>query len=281
MNDKQWYEVLARAADGKQQWRDPPVPHFPDAQLQINTTGAAGAAGLPEVWQFYLDCRDGFFEVSQTSLGADHKLLDFGCGWGRISRLFLKDIGKENIFGTDVNPDLVSECTARFETENFATNNSMPPTECATDSFDLIVGFSVFSHLSEAACKAWMLEFARICRPGGLIALTTRGRGFFDFARSLAGRVKEGSYQHALSRMFSDFDAAIASYEAGNLVHSNADGVTGGGVLSADFYGETFIPQAYAETAFGPSVKLVRWCPEIAGRRQHPVMLFTPTPSME
>lgn len=276
LTEQEWFELVSRVADGEVSPQEASVPEFPDPVIQRNTTGAAGSAGLPEVWQFYLDARSGLETVRGRPPGSQDKMLDFGCGWGRITRLFMRDIPIENLYGIDVNPDLVAECESKFGNGNFSVNAPFPPTKFADNSFDLIVGFSVYSHLSEDACRTWMTEFARICAPDGIIALTTRGREFFDFCRAQRETAEPGSYPYALSMMFEDFDAAAAAYDRGEIVHSNAKGVTGGGALSGEFYGETFIPPAYAESAYSDVVRLVEWLPGSTGGRFHPVMLFTP-----
>lgn len=276
MIDKAWFDTVCRAADGRPKSRDQAIPAFPEPTLQRNTTGAAGSAGIPEVWQFTRDCHQMFRSLSGRDLSASDVMLDFGCGWGRIARLFMGTIDQRNIHGIDVNPDLVEECRRAFGPENYSVSAPFPPTGLPAGRFDIITAFSVFSHLSESACQAWMAEFARLCKPGGLICLTTRGRSFFHYCLSLRDSKNGGNYSHALSLMFPDFDEAIAKYDAGEFVHSNAHGITGGGVLSGAFYGETFIPKAYAERGFGPSVRFVGWLDPDRGDRRHPVMFFTP-----
>lgn len=51
----------------------------------------------------------------------------------------------------------------------------------------------------------------------------------------------------AALNLFPDFDAAKRRYDAGEFVHSNVYGVTGGGTLTSQFYGESFIPKKYAQ----------------------------------
>ena len=43
-------------------------------------------------------------------------------------------------------------------------------------SFGLIYALSVFSHLSEPLQRAWVAEFRRLLRPGGLLVLSVLGR---------------------------------------------------------------------------------------------------------
>jgi hypothetical protein len=117
-----------------------------------------------------------------------------------------------------------------------------------------------------------MREFNRILAPGGIVALTTRGRPFFDFCESLRGKGHTG-YLNALSNMFDDFDDARARYDLGEFVHSNRKGVNGGGAMTSDFYGETFIPEGYARSAYSDSFNFEKFLFS-PSRQTHPIMFF-------
>lgn len=248
-----------------------PLPGFPPDELQANTTGQAGIDTLREAFVFYEDCATVFDEAA-AGLQDHHTLLDFGVGWGRIARFFLKNIPKRQIYGIDVTPQFVELCRKTFGNDNFYVCQPFPPTAFEDNQFDYIVGYSVFSHLSEQACGQWMREFHRILKPGGMLALTTRGRPFFDFCERLKGQGYSG-YLDALSKMFTDFGEARRRYDDGEFVHSNAPGVNGGGSMNASFYGETFIPEDYARKAYAPSMLLKRFLFE-PPRQTHPIMFF-------
>ena len=187
---------------------------------------------------------------------------------GSHRALFLRDIRAENIIGVDVDPDLVGICRSTFPSARFLQCGVLPPLDLPDRTVDFIVGYSVFSHLSEAACRAWVAEFARLLKPGGMAALTTRGRWFFDYARSLSEA--SDPYSVALAHMFPDFEEAKARYDRGEFVHSNACGVTGGGALSADFYGETFIPEHYARETYGSILRLFEFHADVG----HPIIFL-------
>jgi hypothetical protein len=70
--------------------------------------------------------------------------------------------------------------------------------------------------------------------------------------------------------MFPDFHSAKARYDSGDFVHSNSDGVTGGGALDKDFYGETFIPERFAREVLGTILPFTEFC---AGQG-HPILFF-------
>jgi SAM-dependent methyltransferase len=267
-----WFDAICESYEKPSAYFDGKLlPAFPPDQIQINTTGQAGVNTLREAFVFFEDCATTFTELG-VPMKSESKLLDFGVGWGRIARFFLRDIPIENIYGLDVMEEFVAICKETFRSTNFHTTAPFPPSILKESTFDFVVGYSVFSHLSEQACKAWMGEFARVTKPGAIVALTTRGRPFFDYCESLKNKGL-GGYSDSLANMFSDFGAARADYDAGKIVHSNAYGVTGGGAMTADFYGETFIPKAYAKQAYSEYFVLEKFMYDPA-RQSHPIMFF-------
>ena len=272
----EWFEVVAAAAEGglpSEQAEQ--LPGFPHEALQVGTTGQAGRATLLEAFRFYEDTCRAFERIRGRPLGSGDKVLDFGTGWGRILRFFVREVGTDNCYGTDVNPELVATCRELFSSNNFAANPAFPPSTYDDNSFSLIVGYSVFSHLSEAACRAWMKEFFRILNPDGLVAVTTRGRWFFDYCDGLKARANEGGYTEGLANLFDDFEAAKAKYDGGEIVHATSDTVSGGKVLGSGFYGETFIPERWAHDDFRPLMKLAEFY-EAPDRQGHPILFLAP-----
>jgi len=267
-----WFQLVCES------YRHPPVfykgtelPGFPSDSIQINTTGQAGVETLREAFVFYQDCTETFAALGKP-IGKKNTLLDFGVGWGRIARFFLRELPIENVHGVDVTADFIDICRKTFRSENFYVTTPFPPTELPDGAFDYVVGYSVFSHLSERACDEWMREFHRVTKPGALMALTTRGRPFFDYCQSLKDK-GHGGYLGALAGMFDDVDEARARYDRGEFVHSNAKGVAGGGAMSSEFYGETFIPEQYASKAYADMFVLERFLFDPA-RQTHPIMFF-------
>ena len=44
--------------------------------------------------------------------------------------------------------------------------------------FNIVMGLSVFTHLSEINHYAWMDELCRIIKPGGILFITTQGKSY-------------------------------------------------------------------------------------------------------
>ena len=101
-------------------------------------------------------------------------ILDFGCGVGRILRHW-HDLDGPSIHGTDHNRYMIDWCKESFGFARFTTNGLLPALECPDATFDLVYAVSVFTHLTGATQKKWLLEFHRIIKPGGVLLITTHG----------------------------------------------------------------------------------------------------------
>jgi ubiquinone/menaquinone biosynthesis C-methylase UbiE len=242
LSDEQWLELLIESIKNPS-LDDVALPGFPPEPVQRNIVGSAGKHALREAFIFYLEVK-GYARLLGKTLSPDSKILDFGCGWGRIIRFFLKDIKAENLHGIDVDPSMIGFCKELFPYGNFSTGKPLPPAELPDESMDIIYAYSVFSHLSEPAHLQWIGEFSRILKPGGLLVATTQPRSFIEFCRSLHGRTHESSWHNTLSNSFLDAGAAFLEYDSGRFVFS----ATGGGpALPNSFYGEALIPREYVE----------------------------------
>ncbi len=117
---------------------------------------------------------DAVREVAGESLTAYPRVLDWGCGCGRVSRYFLQQSGCQ-LTGVDVDEENVGWCCEHLPGGSFAAVPLRPPMELPDAGFDLAFGVSVFTHLSEADQFAWLAELRRVVRPGGLVLMTFHG----------------------------------------------------------------------------------------------------------
>jgi SAM-dependent methyltransferase len=102
------------------------------------------------------------------------RILDFGCGCGRLTR-HLNDDARFETFACDLNHDHVAWCQANLPNVCTKQNGQAPPLPFDAGSFDLIYALSVITHLPENASLAWVADVARLLRPGGIAILTTHG----------------------------------------------------------------------------------------------------------
>ena len=244
-----WYELLLASLTDRS-LRSPfgdVLPGFPDEQLQRNTTSLTGEKALEQADGFFCDVSNAL-ERANTSIQSDWKILDFGSCWGRISRFFMRDVALNNIYGIDVEQTFVDTCRMLFGTNNFSICAALPPSGFQDSSFNLITAYSVFSHLSETAFVAWLRDFHRILKPGGIFAFTTRNQAFFNYCQELRDHASGLlGYQKALAEMVPAIHDFERRYQNGEFIFVTGGGVAGGGAMNESFYGEAFIPPAYFE----------------------------------
>lgn len=114
-------------------------------------------------------------------------LLDWGCGTGRITRHLQQVFPWATLYGGDTNTRRMEWNRTHNEGIHFTTLLPFPPTPFAADFFDLIIGFSVLTHIDNDSQDAWLAELYRILKPGGILWFTTQGevytRQLLDFEK--------------------------------------------------------------------------------------------------
>lgn len=117
--------------------------------------------------------------------GNGPRVLDFGCGLGRVLRHFgdvaAADGGWE-LHGCDVDPATLAWSRRAFPFAHLARSGEEPPLPYPASRFDAVYAVSVFSHFDAAEQRRWAAELARVLAPAGLAVITTMGpRAFGSF----------------------------------------------------------------------------------------------------
>jgi SAM-dependent methyltransferase len=108
------------------------------------------------------------------------RVLDFGCGTGRTLVQFSEEVRTGEFHGCDIDEPSIAWATKNLSPPfRFVANEELPPIDLPSGSFDLIYGFSVFTHLVDA-WSAWLLEIHRLLTPGGLGIFTFLGEGMIE-----------------------------------------------------------------------------------------------------
>lgn len=106
------------------------------------------------------------------------RILDFGCGTGRVLRWFASE-ADVHLAGCDVHSPSIEWMRANFPSSiRLYANDPSPPLPEAEAAFDLIYCGSVFSHLTDWA--PWLLELRRVLKTGGALVASIHGSGFWD-----------------------------------------------------------------------------------------------------
>ena len=102
------------------------------------------------------------------------RILDFGCGSGRILR-GLPPLTSATLVGCDIDQEAIAWDTAHLSFGEFSATHEYPPLPFEEHAFDFVYAVSIFTHLDEAHQLRWLAEWKRIIKPGGLLLVTFRG----------------------------------------------------------------------------------------------------------
>ncbi|MEO8210043.1 MAG: class I SAM-dependent methyltransferase [bacterium] len=114
----------------------------------------------------------GILDNSGFTLKENHRVLDFGCGAGRMIRWLKPYSEKCEIWGTDISSEHIYWAKNYLKPPfNFATTTTVPHLPFEDNYFDLIYAGSVFTHIDDLT-DAWLLELRRIISKDGRIFIT-------------------------------------------------------------------------------------------------------------
>jgi SAM-dependent methyltransferase len=149
------------------------LPSMPEAAIQEAWNGASGLAQARQSRSFYARMRASYERHCERPL-AQSCVLDFGCGWGRLTRYVLRDVAPGRLFGCDPVEEILEVCRVHRVPATFAVSAVLPERLPFDERFDLAFAFSVFTHLSEVAHERCLGALHRSLRPGGILIVTIR-----------------------------------------------------------------------------------------------------------
>lgn len=168
-----WSSAGQEAAEASA-FAEPPPP----VEMRMLSSGVERAEQFVSGGRAAVDWIDSLLEDEGVELSSMERVLDFGCGAGRILRHLRGRL--RNVAGADINPYLMAWVRGSLPSVETCTSSRFPPLECESESFDLILAIDVFSHFDERLHAAWIRELTRVAKPGGLIVLTFHGSSRAD-----------------------------------------------------------------------------------------------------
>lgn len=153
-------------------------PSMASDEVQRNWTGAHGNDLLLQTAAFVKTLTGGYTELSGKNMG-NAKVLDFGCGWGRIIRLLYKYTSFENIYAVDPWDESLKQCREHGVKAELELSEWVPSTLPFTCQFDLIYAFSVFTHLSEKTTHDTLQTLRNYISADGLLVITIRPKEYW------------------------------------------------------------------------------------------------------
>jgi hypothetical protein len=149
------------------------LPRMPSEDVQRSWAGDAGISLLYKGTSFV---RSALQYLPQCELrNKDLKALDFGCGWGRLLRLFSRYFSVNCLEGVDPWDKSIELCRECGIPNPLAISDYVPnslPT--LNRKFDFIYAFSVFTHLSPRTFATCLDTLRTHLSEDGLLIITIR-----------------------------------------------------------------------------------------------------------
>jgi hypothetical protein len=174
---------------------NPSFPHLseilptgtPDEVQQI-WTGSSGVTLLKQSISFLNFASVNYQHFSGRVL-AGARILDFGCGWGRLMRLMAYFADPDRLYGCDAWESSLGHI------RNAKVPGSIAKSRVDTDelpfsgvNFDLIYSFSVFTHLPPELIKRYLAAFRKSIASDGLVIITIRPAEFWVYIGEQRGQ---------------------------------------------------------------------------------------------
>ena len=225
--------------------------HNPSKNLQERAVGQSFQDTYAEA-AIFLNYLSGF----AIKEALPRRILDFGCGWGRMLRLlrFKKELEHVELHGCDITPEFLDAVRRSVPYVCLTVCKREPPLPYTEDWFEVIYAYSVFSHLSEQSCLDWGEQFARVLKPGGKVLVTTQGEKFLQACENWRNGTAPITHPwHELcAKSFTDPDT-LDRYRAGEFLYSQT-------FPDVPLYGEAVVPKQWFEKQWGAfGFKVVDW----------------------
>jgi len=238
------------------------VPLNPPEAIQMKFVGLSYENAYAEAETFVNVADEFAAKHGRGGFASFDRIVDFGSGWGRITRTLLEKVPATKVHALDVDSQMTALVNTTLPGVNALTISPEPPTILGDASVDALIAFSVFSHLSGPAHEAWAGEIGRVVAPGGVVAVTVLDEAFFGQIAGAQAAVRAGNadpFAENLASTFIDLAAAQAGYNTGDVQFA---GSGGGEVRTADYYGWAAAPSKYVERVWGAAgFRVVEWVP--------------------
>lgn len=158
------------------------IPSRTADDIQLLFTGSTDTELLKQSIDFV---RHFFSQAAmyQTSLIETHdstaKILDYGCGWGRLLRLFTFYFSPDNLLGVDPWDKALVECEKAGITSPTQLNER-DASDLVGMKFNAGYSFSVFTHLPSSLAKSVLKNLSQSFPRDGIFVITVRPPEYWD-----------------------------------------------------------------------------------------------------
>lgn len=182
------------------------------------------------------------------------RILDWGCGCGRLTAYLMEAFGQAHVYGCDIDPEAIFWANLYLQPGAFLAIEPEPPTPYPESYFDLVVGCSVCTHLDRRRQERWIAEIRRLLVPGGVALLSVHGMYAATF-----GMDQEGIQQLQSCGILDGWDDPALD-----------------GIAPPGYYRSVYQTECFTREAWGRYLTILSWCERAMGNFQDLVVLTKP-----
>jgi len=172
------------------------LPRMASKEVQNNWTGSNGEILLKQSLNFVRSVRTQYEALTGNPLSTA-RILDYGCGYGRLLRLMMKYADKNKLHGCDPWDESIKICQEDGIDCNLKITNYLPQTlPYENGSLDLVYAFSVFTHTSLRATQSALDAIRPLLSHNGLLVITIRPIEYWNMDERYSSELDELRRQH-------------------------------------------------------------------------------------
>jgi len=182
-----------------------------------------------------------------TSLDRAFRILDWGCGFGRVSRHLYWFAPNAEVLGADIDAENLTWMADNMPNVKPVVSDIAGEIDLADKSVDIAFGISVMTHLRVDVMRVWLEELCRIVKDDGLMLLTVAGEGALSFSSCW---MKPADY--------------AAWHRDGRIVFGNS-GAVDSNIGGEDYYVQSYINQERVREIWAEYVEVLEFIPAVFG----------------
>ena len=215
------------------------LPDWASDEIRRDSTGDFSLHdSLKEALLFWKLVKEEFRNLS-TKLLQTCRVVDYGAGWGRITRFCAKDVTQPELYAVEPNPVFCgifeeTRVPGKLVRTDWESSQQLPIKDA-----DLLISFSIFTHTSDKLARNIRDRWAELMRPGGVIAFTVRPGAFLNS--------KDGEMA-----LFTEAERSTVkdAYQRGELIYKPYS--------NSPDWGVTIAPMQYLTDLFGREFRIIR-----------------------
>lgn len=134
------------------------------------------------------------------------KVLDFGCGNGRLLKFIKKDSIEIKYEGVDISERLIAIAQEKYPKRNFKVIEKEDSLPFDNDDFDTVIALAVFHHFNPEMAVGALREMQRVMKRDGVLILTAWNLWNRKYLKFLLKNIFRGKFEFS----------AMVSFRAGD-----------------------------------------------------------------